>query len=155
MTAIVILGAAVWADGPSPTLRRRTEHGAALFHAGAGRIVVVCGGVGRHPPSEAEAMAGLLRAAGVQDGAIRMEDRSTNTRENLDFAQPILRAEGEREVLIVSDAYHLPRARLIARRHGLRVATSAPPSGTARRWPQIKGWLREGPGILAVLLRIR
>ncbi len=151
----MILGAAVWADGPSPTLRRRTLHGAALFHQGRGDAIIVCGGLGRHPPSEARVMADLLIADSVPEAAIHREDRSTNTAQNIAFALPILRDLGVRDVVIVSDAYHLPRARLIARRHGLRVTVSAPPRGTARLWPQIKGWLREGPGILAVLLRIR
>ena len=153
MTAILILGAAVWRDGPSPTLRRRTLHGAALFHAGRGSVVIPCGGLGRFPPSEAEAMTSLLMDAGVPRDAIRPEDTSTNTVQNIRNALPLL--QGETDVLIVSDAFHLPRARLIARREGLRVSTSAPPLKGARPWPQIKGWLREIPGVIAVLLRIR
>lgn len=153
MTAILILGAAVWADGPSPTLMRRTLHGAALFHAGRGDVVIVCGGLGRFPPTEAEAMASVLQDAGVPWNAIRLEDTSINTVENIRNALPLL--DGDREVLIVSDAYHLPRASLIARREGLRVQVSATPLRGARLWPQIKGWLREIPGVIAVLLRIR
>ncbi len=71
MDAIILLGAAVWRDGPSPTLRRRTLHSAALWHAGTAPIIVVCGGLGRHPPTEAAAMANLLQAAGVPAAAIR------------------------------------------------------------------------------------
>lgn len=153
VTAIVILGAAVWANGPSPTLRRRTLHGAALFHEGRGDVVIVCGGLGRFAPTEAEVMADVLRAAGVPSEAIRLEDTSTNTVENIRNAMPILDALRKRDVLVVSDAYHLPRARLIARRQGLHVAVSAPRGG--RLWPQVKGWLREIPGVIAVLLRIR
>ncbi|WP_341863514.1 YdcF family protein [Gymnodinialimonas sp. 57CJ19] len=153
MTAILILGAAVWRDGPSPTLRRRTLHGAALFHGGRGTIVIACGGLGRFPPTEAEAMSAILQDANVPPKAIRLEDTSTNTVENIRNAIPLL--QGETDVLIVSDAYHLPRARLIARREGLRVTTSAPPLNGARLWPQVKGWLREIPGVIAVLLRIR
>ncbi|MEJ6390932.1 YdcF family protein [Gymnodinialimonas ulvae] len=155
MTAIVVLGAAVWPDGPSPTLRRRVAHGASLYHAGAGRVVICCGGLGRHPPSEASAMADLLRSADVPASAIHLEDQSTNTTENLRFALPILRDLGTNRVLIVSDAYHLPRARLIARRLGLHASGTAPSLHGARLWPQLKGWLREGPGLLAILLRIR
>lgn len=153
MTAILILGAAVWRHGPSPTLQRRTRHGAALYLAGRGTVVIACGGLGRFPPSEAEAMAQILQSAGVPEGAIRLEDQSTNTAENIRNALPLL--DGQRDVLIVSDAYHLPRALLIARREGLRVTVSAPPLKGARAWPQIKGWMREIPGIIAVLLRIR
>ncbi len=130
-------------------------HGARLYHDTPGAVVICCGGLGRHPPTEAEVMAALLREAGVPDTEIRMEDTSTTTRENLRFALPILRALGTDRVVIVSDAYHLPRAKLIARRLGLEATGSAPSAQGARLWPQVKGWLREGPGLLATWLRIR
>ena len=155
MTAIVILGAAVWPDGPSPTLRRRCAHGAALFLAGRGDRVVVCGGLGRHPPTEAEVMAGVLTGLGVPGDAIVLEDRSTNTAENLAFAKALLDPVTEPDILIVSDAFHLPRARLLGRRLGWQVAVSAPPVQGARAWPQIKGWLREIPALAATALRLR
>jgi uncharacterized SAM-binding protein YcdF (DUF218 family) len=155
ITAIVVLGAAVWPDGPSPTLRRRVAHGASLYHAGLGHVVICCGGLGRYPPTEARAMADLLLARDVPEHAIQLEDSSTNTRENLRFALPILETLGTDRIVIVSDAYHLPRAKLIARRLGLHATGHAPPLQSARLWPQAKGWLREIPGILAVLLRLR
>ncbi len=154
MTAILILGAAVWEDGPSPTLRRRTAHGAAEYHRGKGHIVVPCGGLGRFPPTEAEAMVDLLRVAGVPVEVIVPEAQSTNTRENIRFARDLLATRGEADVLIVSDAYHLPRALVIARRLGLRATGSAPPRVNARAWPQVKGWLREAPALIALWLRL-
>lgn len=154
MTAILILGAAVWRDGPSPTLRRRTAHGAALYHSGAAQLVVPCGGLGRFPPTEAEAMAKMLHEAGVPPEAIIQETRSTNTRENIRFAKALLDRIGEAEVILVSDAYHLPRARMIARRAGLIVTSSVPTRTGARAWPQLKGWLREIPALIAMWLRI-
>lgn len=154
MTTILILGAAVWRDGPSPTLRRRTAHGAALYHKGLATRVIPCGGLGRFPPAEAHAMTDLLRAQGVPPDAIMPEPHSTNTRENIRFAKPLLDRIGETEVILVSDAYHLPRARIIARRAGLRVTSSAPPMAGARLWPQLKGWLREIPALVAMWLRL-
>ena len=62
MKTAMILGAAVWQTGPSPTLMRRTMHGADLFHKKQVSHLVVCGGVGKHPPSEAQVMADILIA---------------------------------------------------------------------------------------------
>lgn len=124
--AILILGAAVWADGPSPTLRRRALHGAALWHAGAAPLIVPCGGRGHHPPTEAAAITTLLTSAGVPRSAIVAEDRSTTTLENIRFALPILRAHGATRVVIVTDITHGPRAALVARHFGLQARTSAP-----------------------------
>lgn len=126
MIAIVILGAAVWADGPSPTLRRRAAHGAALFHAGQGRVVVPCGGEGPYPPSEADVMQTLLVSADVPAHVIHLEDRSTTTYENLRNARAILRRLEMRDVIIVTDTYHAPRSLLVARALGLKARVAAP-----------------------------
>ncbi|QPZ92042.1 YdcF family protein [Thioclava electrotropha] len=125
MRAILILGAAVWADGlPSPSLQRRTRHAAALWQAGAAERVICCGGVGRHPPSEAEVMARILREEGVEAEAIFLEDRSTSTYENIGFARAHLESD---EVIVVTDPYHAPRAVMIARRMRLRARADCPP----------------------------
>ena len=140
MKTALILGAAVWRDGPSPTLRRRTLAGAALFHAGRVDLVIPCGGLGAHPPTEARAMADLLEDAGVPAARIRLEERSTNTSENIRFALPLLPGP---EVTIVSDWYHLPRARLVARRAGLTPRLHPAPLRGTRALPQTTAALRE------------
>jgi uncharacterized SAM-binding protein YcdF (DUF218 family) len=151
--AILVLGAAVWPGGrPSPTLRRRTLHAARLWAEGRANTMIPCGGTGRHPPAEAEVMRRLLLEEGVPDTAIHPETRSTTTGENIRFALPILAGLGISSVLIVSDAFHLPRARLLARRAGLSVETSAPPWASARLSVQVRGALREIPAYLATLL---
>ena len=126
MDAIVILGAAVWSDGPSPTLRRRTLHGAALWRAGVAPLIIPCGGRGLHPPTEAAAMTDILVRAGVPRSAIAPENRSTTTLENIRFALPILQAHGATRVVIVTDITHGPRAALVARHFGLHTTTSGP-----------------------------
>ncbi|MBC7144082.1 MAG: YdcF family protein [Thioclava marina] len=124
MSTILILGAAVWPGGaPSPALVRRTRHAARLFHAGKSDRVICCGGLGRHEPSEAQAMAAILRDAGVPEAAIALEDRSTSTYENVAFAREMLTA---REVVIVTDPYHAPRAIVIARAMGLMARADCP-----------------------------
>lgn len=148
MTEALILGAAVWADGPSATLVRRSRQGARLFHAGLVTRLIACGGLGRHPPTEAEAIRALLLEAGVPDTAIRLEAQSTTTGENIRFALHLLAG---RDVVIVTDWYHAPRARLIARRAGLHAGSSAPPLGGAHPLSQAKGALREIPAYMAYL----
>jgi uncharacterized SAM-binding protein YcdF (DUF218 family) len=156
MKAALILGAAVWPDGrPSPTLRRRTLHASALWHRGAVQALVACGGLGHHPPTEAEAMRDLLLAEGVPPGAIRLEDRSRNTHENLLFALPLLADLGAREVVIVTDLTHAPRARLIARRLGLPATSSSPSLRGAHLPTTLRQSLREVPATALALWRLR
>lgn len=155
MRAIVILGAAVWSDGPSPTLRRRVARAVALWRADPQAALVPCGGCGTHPPTEAEAMRALLREAGVPPAAIHPETASRNTAENIRGARPILEGLGATDVVIVTDWFHAPRARLVARRAGLRASVACPPLRGARPWPQLKGALREVPALLAYAIGFR
>lgn len=147
MTVTLILGAAVWDTGPSPTLRRRTACAARLYHAGIASHLIPCGGMGRFPPTEAQAMADLLQEAGVPADRITPEDRSTTTEENIRFALPILRGLGATDVLIVTDWYHAPRARLVARRLGLRPTSCSPGWQGARMITQLRQALREIPAL--------
>ncbi|MFT5743660.1 MAG: uncharacterized SAM-binding protein YcdF (DUF218 family) [Paracoccaceae bacterium] len=148
----LILGAAVWATGPSPTLRRRTMRAAQLFHDGAVADLICCGGLGKHPPTEAAMMRGILIDAGVPSHAITIEDLSTTTAENIAFALPLLET---RHVVIVTDWYHGPRARLVARRLGLSARSVAPSLRGAKPLAQIKATLREIPAYIAYVLRLR
>jgi uncharacterized SAM-binding protein YcdF (DUF218 family) len=154
MTATLILGAAVWEGGPSPTLRRRTALAADLYHAGIASHLVPCGGLGRHPPSEAHAMQDMLMAAGVPAEHISPEETSTTTEENIRFALPILQRLGATDVLIVTDWYHAPRARLVAQRLGLRPASYSPGLSGARLRTQVRQGLREIPAMAIYWWRI-
>lgn len=151
--AALILGAAVHAAGPSPTLRRRTLHAAGLWAAGAVDWLVPCGGLGRHPPTEAAAMRAVLLAAGVPDGAIHLEGQSTNTVENIALALPILRGLGCDNVVLVTDRTHARRALLIARRLGLDAIASCP--GPAPWQVALRQSLREVPATALTLWRLR
>lgn len=144
MSTALILGAALWPGGrPSPTLARRTAHGAALYHAGGVARLICCGGLGRHGPAEAEVMAGLLRAAGVPETAIGLEAGSATTRENIGLALRHFPEIAHRPVVIVTDRYHAPRARIIARALGLKVRADCPAHRAGAR-----AVLREGAALL-------
>jgi uncharacterized SAM-binding protein YcdF (DUF218 family) len=153
----IILGAAVWREGPSPTLRRRTLHAAALYQSGHITSLVLCGGVGQHPPSEAAAMRDILLGAGVPMDAMVLEEHSTTTGENIRFARDLIHETDVAiiEVVIITDWYHAPRAKLIARRAGLRVTSSSPSLRGAKFWPQTKLALREIPAYIAYAIRLR
>jgi vancomycin permeability regulator SanA len=71
---IVVLGAAVWAGGrPSPTLRRRVLHAVELLQCGHSDILILSGGVGKFPPSEARVMRRVAMSRGVARDKIIME----------------------------------------------------------------------------------
>jgi uncharacterized SAM-binding protein YcdF (DUF218 family) len=152
--AALVLGAAVWAGGvPSPALARRACHAAALWRAEKVDVIVACGGLGHHPPAEAEAIAAVLHTEGVPRDAIRLESASRSTRDNIARALPILRALGATRVVIVTDPWHAPRARLIARQAGLAAGTDSPP--WCLRPALVRALLREAAALFAAVLRWR
>ena len=153
MTVGLILGAAVWENGPSPTLRRRTLHAALLFDQGKVTHLIACGGLGRHPPTEAAVIADLLQSVGVPASQILREDQSHSTLENIRNALPWLAGLNCTDVILITDAYHAPRARLIARRLGLIAVSSSPPLAGTSVKQFVKSALREIPAYLVAWVR--
>jgi uncharacterized SAM-binding protein YcdF (DUF218 family) len=150
--AIVVLGCRLTQDGrPSPALRRRVGEAVRLLEAGAAPVLVLSGG-GTGPRPEAAAMRELALAAGIPAAALRIEDRSRDTRENAVITASLLHREGLGTVILVSDRYHLLRARLLFRLAGVRVAgTAAPPRRVLAMAPM---YLREAVALLPSLARL-
>lgn len=115
--AIVVLGAAVLAGGePSGSLRARALAAAALFHAGRAPLVVTTGAHHRRPPGEAVVARALLVGAGVPEAAIRLEEKSRNTRGNFHFARALV--PDAVRILVVTEPFHMARALVLARAAG-------------------------------------
>lgn len=146
---IVVLGAAVWSEGrPSPTLKRRVLHAVHLFHAKQAPVLLMTGGLGKHPPHEASLMRDLALAQGVPAQSIKVEDRATSTFESGIYCAPIFVQHAWATALIVTDGYHLPRAVLTFRRFGVRAVGSAVPHQWHSSWKRWRTYSREAVGYL-------
>ncbi|ATB50683.1 hypothetical protein MYMAC_006339 [Corallococcus macrosporus DSM 14697] len=122
---LVVLGARVLPGGlPSGALLARTEHAVALYHRGVAPRLVFSGGVGVNPPSEARVMRALATRMGVPEEACILEEDSHSTEDNARLTAALLRGLGARRVVVVSDPYHLLRARNHFRLQGWEVETS-------------------------------
>jgi uncharacterized SAM-binding protein YcdF (DUF218 family) len=140
VTAALVLGAAVLPDGTaSPTLVLRVTHAVLLWEAGRVDAICVAGGRGNHGPAEGNAGCCVAAALGVPRPALIAETRSRSTVENIAFAAPLL--AGHR-IVLVSNRWHLPRARLAAWVMGLRVEASGP-RGTMSWRATMRAVLRE------------
>lgn len=116
---LVVLGASVWAnEQPSNVLRDRIARAAELYHAGVAKKVIVTGGVGRFPPSEAEVERRGLVAAGVPNDAIILETESTSTADQARMIKTIADREGFHSIALVTSFYHEKRAMHLFRRAG-------------------------------------
>lgn len=116
---IIILGAGVWENGPSPALRARTNHAAELLKQGYAEHVILSGGLGDYPPSEAEAMKEILLQLGISPEQLFLEDQAVNTVENIKYSKEIMDQQGWKTALIVSDTFHLKRALFVAQDYGI------------------------------------
>ena len=109
----VVFGAAVRPGGiPSGTLTRRVDGAFAV--GGAASYYFVSGGAGRHPPAEALVMADLLRAHGVPQAQIIIDDEASDTVDTvLNFVLWIRRAGPIERIAVCSSRYHMPRCRML------------------------------------------
>lgn len=118
--AILVLGGALAGAHPPrrPTFilagaAGRVWHAAALYRAGKAKWVVISGGnqPGQEAQQvEAQAMAQMLAQLGVPESAMRLETTSRNTRENAANVRALLDQLRVRRVLLVTSAFHMPRA---------------------------------------------
>ncbi len=126
--AIVVLGC----RGPA-ALQRRLKIGIRLFERGAAPLLVLSGG-GNGPVPEAELMQRAAIAHGVSPTVLLIDAVSRDTVENARETERLLSTRGLRSVVLVSDRIHLPRAALLFRLAGLRVAgRAAVPASSLRR----------------------
>lgn len=118
--AIIVLGSQVRADGsPSNSLRSRTMRAIELYKEGYAPTLFLTGGVGRFPPAEAQVMRRLVLQAGIPETALILDEAATSTQESIHNASRVARERGWGAVLVVSDPFHIYRARQMARDAGL------------------------------------
>lgn len=146
-TTVIVLGCQVVGDEPSPMLRRRCEAAYEYLSGHENAVVIASGGRGEDGGlSEAEVIKRTLVSLGVPQDRIFLEERSTDTRENLLYSAQIIKSLGlSREVVTVSDAFHQYRASVFAKRAGL---SAEPFSCGAPFLSELCFWCRE---IVAVL----
>jgi uncharacterized SAM-binding protein YcdF (DUF218 family) len=133
--AAIILGAAAYDARPSPVFAERLNHGLTLYRRGQVPILMLTGGRGEGARfSEAAVGRRYLLARGVPARAIRLEERSRTTRQNLTEARRILAPAGITRVLVVSDPPHVHRALAMARGHGFDARAAPTPTSAYRSW---------------------
>ena len=126
MGVAVVLGAQVLSGGrPSRTLEARVRHAAQLYKEGKVGLLVPTGGLGEHPPSEAEVMVRILREEGVPEEAVLVEDRALNTCDSVRLTAGMAHTLGVKSVVVVTDPLHCVRTVAAFRRAGL-IAWAAP-----------------------------
>lgn len=123
--AIVVMGAAQYMGRPSPVLRARLDHAIALWKRGMAPRMIFTGGRGDgDTTSEAAVGRRYAMRRGVPDSAIVLETEGRTTRESLQGVVDLMEERPSRDVILVSDPFHMLRLSILARRLGLEPLTS-------------------------------
>ena len=150
---VLVLGAGLKGEEVGSVLKSRLDEVIKYYELNKDTHIIVSGGQGKDEViSEALAMERYLVSQGVELGHIIKEDKSTTTLENIRFTGEILKERGDenKKVLIVTNDFHLPRARLIGSILGMDNA------GLASKTPlklRINYMLREYPTMIIDLVR--
>ena len=142
--AMIVLGAQVKPSGePSLQLQWRIDAAAKAWKERRS-LIVVCGAQGGSEPApEAHVMRDELIKQGVAADMILMDDKSFNTRQNIQNAIKLMDGRDVAHVLVVTSDYHLPRAMAIAEDAGLDASGLGSPTKLGLRF-WVKNHGREG-----------
>ena len=146
--AIVVMGVAQYDGRPSPQLQARLDHVLTLWRDGVADIVVTTGG--NQPGdrfTEAEASANYLQEAGVPESAILQETVGSSTYESMEGVFALLSVRDMDRIMIVTDAYHASRSRMIAQDFSLETYVSATPSSVISGSENARLHAKEAAGI--------
>jgi len=155
--AIVVFAGGVGESGKAGGgAQERLKQAVDLYKAGDAPYMILSSGY-VYSFHEAEVMRDLAIAQGIPSGAIVLEQRATNTYQNVTFVDEILRDHHWTSILLVTSPYHMRRATLVWRKvaPAVRVVPSPPPQsqfydhGRGASFDQVRGIVQEYIAIFA------
>ena len=113
---IIILGAGIWGDKPSPMLEDRLLEGISLYENNVSSKIIMSGDHGKEDYDEVNIMKNFAIEKGVPSENIFMDHAGFSSYESIYRAKEIFKAK---KVVILTQKYHLYRALYIANKLGL------------------------------------
>jgi len=113
---IIILGAGIWGDSPSPMLEDRLLEGIDLYQKNISNKIIMSGDHGKKEYDEVNIMKDFAIEKGIQSENIFMDHAGFSTYESIYRAKEIFEAK---KVVIITQKYHLYRALYIAKELGI------------------------------------
>lgn len=122
---IIVLGSGLIGDRVPPLLKSRLDKSIEIYikqkEKGNETKIIVSGGQGEDELiSEASAMKRYLISQNINDSDILLEDKSTNTYENMKYSKVIMEKTNKYKSIFVTNNYHVFRASIFARKVGLK-----------------------------------
>ena len=118
---VIILGCKIEGSTPSKALINRTKAAADFMKKHPVTVAIASGGQGKNEDlCEAQCIYSMLADEGIDAGRIILEDKSSNTDENIKFSKEIINKKAlSKDVAIATSDYHQYRAALICKKYGL------------------------------------
>jgi uncharacterized SAM-binding protein YcdF (DUF218 family) len=117
---VIVLGAAIYGDRPSPMLADRLNAAARYLEENPDAVCIVSGGQGGDEDyPESEIMYRYLVDQGIDPARLYQEDASANTYENITFSLRLREREGlPAAIVIATQEFHQYRAQSMVRAAG-------------------------------------
>lgn len=109
---ILILGAGVWGDKPSPMLKDRLDKGIELYKEGVAPKIIMSGDHGREDYDEVNLMKKYAIEEGVPSEDIFMDHAGFSTYDSIYRAKEVFKVK---KMVVVSQKFHLYRALYISK----------------------------------------
>ncbi len=144
---IVVMGAAEYRGRPSPILRSRLDHAVHLYVQQLAPRIMTTGGAGGDPVfTEGTVGRSYLIDRGVPSEAIVVESEGASTMYSISAAAEIMRRMGLSSCILVSDGYHIFRAKHILQSYGIQVFGSPRESAGMPKWRRRWLYFRQAVG---------
>ncbi|MCE2959547.1 MAG: YdcF family protein [Akkermansiaceae bacterium] len=126
---IIVLGAAVEGENPSPVFAERIRHGIHLYDSGYASKLIFTGGCGEgHKYSESGVGSIIATQREVSANDIYIEEKSRTTQQNIAEAAALMKVHNLKSAIIVSDPLHMKRAMMMADDLGIEAVSSPTPT---------------------------
>ncbi len=113
---IIVLGAGIWGDKPSPMLEDRLKEAISLYNQNVSSKIIMSGDHGKEDYDEVNIMKEYAIEQGVASEDIFMDHAGFSTYESMYRAKEVFEAN---KIVIVTQKYHLYRALYIAKQLGI------------------------------------
>lgn len=154
---IVVLGAAQYWGRPSPVLKARLDHALALYRRDLAPRIIATGGQGPGAKfSEGEVSRRYLSENGVPAEYVSVESSGQSTMQSAAAVAEMMDQMQLSSCIVVSDDYHIHRAKKMLEEHGLTVYGSPRGARTpGDTWERSKRLARESVSYILWRIGIR
>jgi uncharacterized SAM-binding protein YcdF (DUF218 family) len=154
---IVVLGAAQYWGRPSPVLKARLDHALELYRRELAPRIIATGGQGLGAKfSEGEVSRRYLSENGVPAEYVSVESSGQSTMQSAAAVAEMMDQMRLRSCIVVSDDYHIHRAKKMLEEYGLTVYGSPRGSNAdSDAWARCKRLARESASYILWRIGIR